>query len=123
MPPSKGQSPVIFETGYDEGWAKCLSQCKDAYIAMLEAAPTPPADGPSQQCKSTEKRLAVQQDVYLGDLSTLVKQLVQALRKAAPNSDLPQIALDYLRRKGLQGSPLRSTQRDCIAMEKTNVPT
>lgn len=42
------------------------------------------------------------------DLSALVRQLVQRLRKAAPDSDLPAKALDYLQRKGLQGSPMRS---------------
>lgn len=41
------------------------------------------------------------------DLAALVKQLVQALRKAAPNHVLPAQALDYLRRQGLLGSPLR----------------
>ena len=28
MPPSLGQSPVLFEDGYAEGWAKCLSECQ-----------------------------------------------------------------------------------------------
>jgi hypothetical protein len=31
MPPSKGQSPVLFEDGYAEGWAKCLSMCKSVF--------------------------------------------------------------------------------------------
>lgn len=43
----------------------------------------------------------------VGDLSMLVRQLVQALRKAAPDHALPDKALGYLKRKGLQGSPLR----------------
>ena len=38
MPPSKGQSPVLFEDGYAEGWAKCDSQ----YRALLAAAPSVP---------------------------------------------------------------------------------
>jgi hypothetical protein len=46
------------------------------------------------------------------DLSALVRQLVQRLRKAAPYNDLPEKALDYLKRKGLQGSPLRTNQDD-----------
>lgn len=28
MPPSKNQSPILFEDGYAEGWAKCLEVCK-----------------------------------------------------------------------------------------------
>jgi hypothetical protein len=38
MPPSKGQAPVLFEDGYAEGWAKCLSMCKAAI------APSAPAE-------------------------------------------------------------------------------
>lgn len=30
MPPSKSQSPILFEDGYAEGWAKCLEACKAA---------------------------------------------------------------------------------------------
>jgi hypothetical protein len=37
MPPSKGQSPVLFEDGYAEGWAKCMSMCKAAFANI-----TPP---------------------------------------------------------------------------------
>jgi hypothetical protein len=42
------------------------------------------------------------------DLAALVSQLVHALRKAAPGHALAERALDYLKRKGLQGSPLRA---------------
>jgi phage gpG-like protein len=41
------------------------------------------------------------------DLAALVRQLVRSLRKAAPDNELADKALDYLKRKGLQGSPLR----------------
>ena len=47
----------------------------------------------------------------VGDLSMLVRQLVQALRKAAPDYVLPDKAMDYLKRKGLKGSPMRNQQR------------
>ena len=47
----------------------------------------------------------------VGDLSMLVRQLVQALRKSAPDHALPDKAMDYLKRKGLQGSPMRNQQR------------
>ena len=33
MPPSKGQSPVLFEDGYAEGWAKCMGECRRALVA------------------------------------------------------------------------------------------
>ena len=43
------------------------------------------------------------------DLPILTRRLVQSLRKAAPDNELAEKALDYLRRHGLQGSPLRAT--------------
>lgn len=43
MPPSKGQSPVLFEDGYAEGWAKCLEACRAALASAPTAQPTPPA--------------------------------------------------------------------------------
>jgi hypothetical protein len=42
------------------------------------------------------------------DLSALVARLARALRKAAPENDLSGKALDYLKREGLEGSPLRA---------------
>jgi hypothetical protein len=44
----------------------------------------------------------------VGDLAALIRQLVRSLRKAAPSHALAGRAADYLRRKGLQGSPLRA---------------
>lgn len=43
----------------------------------------------------------------MDDMPALIRRLVHALRKAAPEHDLPAKALDYLKRHGLQGSPLR----------------
>ena len=42
------------------------------------------------------------------DLVSLVRRLARELRRAAPDHALPEKALDYLRRKGLQGSPFRA---------------
>ena len=41
------------------------------------------------------------------DLAALVARLARLLRKAAPEQDLPEKAMDYLQREGLCGSPLR----------------
>lgn len=41
------------------------------------------------------------------DLALLCRQLVRSLAKAAPGNDLATRAMDYLQRKGLQGSPFR----------------
>ena len=49
------------------------------------------------------------------DLVALVQRLARELRKAAPDHALPEKALDYLRRKGLRGSPLRTTRAASLA--------
>lgn len=41
------------------------------------------------------------------DLAMLTRKLIVALRKAAPNDVLPERAVDFLQRRGLQGSILR----------------
>lgn len=43
----------------------------------------------------------------LDEMAMMIRKLAQALRKAAPEHDLPQKALDYLKRKGLQGRVFR----------------
>lgn len=43
------------------------------------------------------------------ELAMLVSKLVLALRKAAPDHNLPAKALDYLQRNDLLGSPLRDS--------------
>lgn len=55
--------------------------------------------------RAQEDYAALERDA--DDLVALVQRLARALRKAKPDSDLPEKALDYLRRKNLQGSPLR----------------
>lgn len=49
-------------------------------------------------------------DAVVDDLAMLVRRLVRSLEKANPGTDLAPQALDYLKRKGLQGSPLREQQ-------------
>ncbi|MFC4922970.1 hypothetical protein [Delftia deserti] len=67
-----------------------LRRSSTVYAAALATAPQAPA-------------------APVDDLAQLVKQLVRALRKALPGNDLADKALDYLKRQGLQGSPLRAT--------------
>jgi hypothetical protein len=55
------------------------------------------------------------------DLSALVRQLVHRLKKSSPDNDLPEKALDYLKRKGLQGSPLRSERDDSAELEAQKI--
>ncbi|ENZ74951.1 MULTISPECIES: hypothetical protein [Ralstonia] len=50
---------------------------------------------------------AIPADRKTADLAALVKHLVRQLRKAAPDNDLANRAADYLKREGLQGSPMR----------------
>ncbi|MBB5546632.1 hypothetical protein [Paraburkholderia fungorum] len=51
-------------------------------------------------------------DPRVDSLSMLVKQLVHSLRRSAPENALAERALDYLRRQGLIGSPLRMDAPD-----------
>lgn len=46
----------------------------------------------------------------INDLSTLVAQMVHALRKCSPGRALADRAMDYLHRHGLNGSPLRDAR-------------
>lgn len=48
-----------------------------------------------------------------GDLAALVKRLARELRKAKPGNEMSDQAMDYLKRQGLLGSPLR----DALALE------
>lgn len=51
------------------------------------------------------------------DLSTLVSRLARSLRQAAPDNDLSAKAVDYLRRHGLTGSPLRGVATVTAAVD------
>ena len=64
-----------------------------------------PADGQSRAGEAGANLT----DVFatVDDLAALVARLAHSLRQAAPDNDLPEKAVDYLRRKGLQGSPMR----------------
>lgn len=55
--------------------------------------------------RSMERDIGVA-ECQVGDLALLVGRLVRALRKADPESELPDIAMEYMRRSGLV-SPLR----------------
>jgi len=49
------------------------------------------------------------------ELAMLVRRLASALQKAAPDSDLPKTAMDYLSIAGLAGSPMRKGyERDTL---------
>lgn len=53
-----------------------------------------------------------QSETIVDDLAQLVTRLVRQLRKAAPDNELSEKALDYLKRKELLGSPLRDMSND-----------
>lgn len=69
-------------------------------VARGEGIAAPAAPAPAQEHAT--------QLAGVDELAQLVKQLVRALRKAAPSHALPEKALDYMRRQGLLGSPLRT---------------
>ena len=49
-------------------------------------------------------------DPTMDDLAHLVRRLAHSLRKAAPDNEMPEKALDYLRRVGLEASILRDSK-------------
>jgi hypothetical protein len=94
---------ALYAEAPQAGWTQAAEWLRNNYQnhaniaslvdAMCAAAPQPPAPA---------------SDARLDDLSALVSRLAQALSKAAPTHDLPAKAMDYLRRKDLLGSPLRT---------------
>ena len=48
-------------------------------------------------------------EFQLGELAMLTRMLIRALRKVAPENKTAARAVDYLKRKGLTGNPLRGT--------------
>ena len=56
------------------------------------------------------RSLLAAQQFTLDELAMLTRKLVQQLRKASPGNESAEKALDYLKRKGLAGNPLRTTQ-------------
>lgn len=66
-----------------------------------------PDDMPEcQDCKEAAKDYA-ELDKIAGDLAVLVVRLVRALRKASPDNDLPEKAMDYLNKHDFDCEPLR----------------
>lgn len=54
-----------------------------------------------------EKMLHSRTKAMVGDLARLVTRLARQLAKAAPDNELPEMAMDFLSRNNLHGSPLR----------------
>lgn len=48
------------------------------------------------------------------DMAAVIRQLVRSLRKASPGNEVAERALDYLKRHGLQGSPLRTASAPAV---------
>lgn len=58
----------------------------------------------------TERKKSEQEVLHaqIKDLAMLVARLSRSLQRADPPSNLPRQATDYLQRKSLTGSPIRS---------------
>lgn len=55
-----------------------------------------------------EKMLHSRTKAMMGDLAKLVTRLARQLGKAAPDNELPALAMDYLHRNDMNGTPLRA---------------
>lgn len=73
-----------------------------SYEAWGEPDEMPECQGCEEAAKDYEELEKV-----VDDLAQIVKRLASSLRKATPDNDLPDKAMDYLKRKELLGSPLR----------------
>jgi len=64
------------------------------------------------QAQMIVRRLVFERDHLRNKLQTIddLAMLVRRLAKKSAGTDLAEKAMDYLKRKGLQGSPLRSTE-------------
>lgn len=67
-------------------------------------------DGTKLYTEQQVRPLLAAQKFQLDELAMLTRKLVRSLRKAAPDNESAEKALDYLKRKGLGGNPPRSTQ-------------
>lgn len=86
----------------------CAALAINSALHRIRAGNAAGAIEPLEQARAALAAAPQAPAASVDDLAQLVKQLAQALRKAAPNHVLPAKALDYLRRQGLQGSPLRA---------------
>lgn len=55
-------------------------------------------------------------DIVIDELAVLVRRLAYSLKKAKPDNDLSEKAVDYLNRNNLTGSPLRKAQLERTPM-------
>ena len=61
-------------------------------------------------CEDAQKDYA-HLEMVANNLAAIVRRLAHALRDVSPDHDLPGRALDYLKREGLAGQPLRRRER------------
>jgi hypothetical protein len=71
-------------------------------------------------CHAIKERAAdvSNKSAEIGNLVTLICRLSLKLRDANPKARLPDVAMDYLARKGLKPNPLRGTTRQRIKIER-----
>ena len=97
-------------------------------ILMLAAAPQPPEAAPVQlpeygidtanhagirvrgYTEQQVRELLTDQQFKLDELAMLTRMVVHAFRQVAPDNKTAAKAVDYLKRKGLAGNPLRAAQ-------------
>lgn len=56
------------------------------------------------------------------DMAAVIRQLVHSLRKAAPDNEVATRAMAYLKKHGLEGSPLRATPTDGAGGDVASIP-
>ncbi len=80
----------------------------DRIVELLRAKPVMPFIAPDPSITDVVRKNREERDelnAVIGDLAMLVRRLVRSIDHDP--SGLTALAMDYLKRKGLQGSPLR----------------
>ncbi|GHC72961.1 hypothetical protein GCM10007320_09210 [Pseudorhodoferax aquiterrae] len=120
-PVSDPQAQVVATHPAMEAAARWVEARRDAYVNEHGSYDPDtggtdfPGDGAEyvqelEEIAESLRALAPLPEPRVDDLAHTVRRLAHSLRQAAPSNDLPGKALDYLKRHGLQGSPLRAAQ-------------
>jgi len=92
-----------------EGW-RAATEAQDARVRELEKE----AQGWRDECDLVMQCADMighdKDNAEIKELAMLVKRLSSALRVAVPKSRLAASAMDYLRRYGIEGSPMREKE-------------
>ena len=104
--PCRVADPAVFSASYEAAGGKQATERQET------SHPQNTEDNERSKAAQEQKAMSIPpnqtpESQAMDEMAMMIRKLAQALRKAAPEHDLPQKALDYLKRKGLQGRVFR----------------